>query len=418
MGIIFYQLFLWLFGAGVRVASLFNAKAKLWVRGRRDLLQQIRESCAGYSGPGTIWMHCASLGEFEQGRPVLEQLRLTHPGHRLILTFFSPSGYEVRKNYAGADFVFYLPSDSPAHARALLDSIRPSLVIFVKYEFWYYYLSEVAKRGIPLLLISAIFRPGQPFFQWWGGLHRRMLHSFTHLFVQDSASADLLKNIIPADRISIAGDTRFDRVAAIAADAAPVPVVNSFCGNSPVLVAGSTWPEDEQHLRAALQQHPHLKYVIAPHEIGAAHLEQVMQLFPGAARYSIAEKEGIPAGARVLVIDNIGMLSRLYQYGRYAYVGGGFGKGIHNILEAAVYGIPVFYGPAFEKFREARELRDTGAGIPFNNGAELSAQLDLLENNNVRYAELCEKAGAYVRENKGATGMILSFIQANRLLTN
>jgi len=418
LGIIFYQLFLWLFAAGVRVASLFNTKARLWVRGRKNLLQKIRESCAGYSGPGTIWMHCASLGEFEQGRPVLEQLRLTHPGYRLVLTFFSPSGYEVRKNYTGADHIFYLPADSPAHARELLDNINPSLVIFVKYEFWYYYLSQIAKRRIPLLLISAIFRPGQPFFNWWGGLHRRMLQCFTHLFVQDAASAELLKNIIPADRISVAGDTRFDRVAAIAADAAPVPVVAAFCGQSPVLVAGSTWPEDEQHLQTALQQHPQLKYVIAPHEIGAAHIEQVLQLFPGAVRYSVAEKEGVSANARVMIIDNIGMLSRLYQYGRYAYIGGGFGKGIHNILEAAVYGIPVFYGPAFEKFREARELRDTGAGIPVANGAALSEQLETLEKNAALYAQLCHKAGAYVRENKGATGMILSFIQAKRLLTN
>lgn len=418
MGIIFYQLFLWLFGAGVRVASLFNTKARQWVRGRKGLVQHIRETCAGYSGPGTIWMHCASLGEFEQGRPVLEQLRISHPGYRLILTFFSPSGYEVRKNYTGADHVFYLPADSPANARALLDILQPSLVIFVKYEFWYHYLSRIAGKKIPLLLISAIFRPSQPFFRWWGSLHRRMLHCFTHLFVQDAASAELLKDILPLEKVSIAGDTRFDRVAAIAANAAPVPVVASFCGNSPVIVAGSTWPEDEQHISTALQHHPSLKCVIAPHEIGADHINKIMQLFPEAVRYSVAEKEKVPAQARVLIIDNIGMLSRLYQYGRYAYIGGGFGKGIHNILEAAVYGIPVFYGPAFEKFREARELRDTGAGIPFANGTELSEHLTTLEKDTGKYQELCARAGAYVQENKGATGTILSFIQANRLLTN
>ncbi len=417
LGILLYDIFLWLYAAAIRIASLFNVKARKWVAGRKNIHARIAAATAGQSP--VVWMHCASLGEFEQGRPLLEEIRKQYPSCKLLLTFFSPSGYEVRQSYPGADWVFYLPPDSRRHARLFLDAVNPAVVIFVKYEFWYHYLHAVHRRRIPLLLVSAIFRKKQPFFAWYGGLHRRMLRCYSHIFVQDAASRSLLQTIVAPEKITVAGDTRFDRVAAIAANPAPLPAVEIFCKDAPVLVAGSTWPEDEQVLREALGLLPSLKLLLAPHEIDTSHLQQLREAFPDAVFYSAAQDDTEAlAGARILVIDNIGMLSRLYRYAFVAYVGGGFGKGIHNVLEAAVYYKPVFFGPAFQKFREAVELAREKGAFPIQDAEQLHSQVSIFMENREAYEAACHQAGSYVNGQQGATALILHYIQEKRLLTS
>lgn len=415
MSLLFYNIFLLLYRFGISVASLFNPKARLWIRGRKDIFKRLAASVAGQQP--VIWIHVSSLGEFEQGRPVLEHLKTAYPGHKLLLTFFSPSGYEVRKNYTVADWVFYLPLDGPLHARRFLDIVQPSLAVFVKYDFWYHYLHNAKKRGIPVLLVSAIFRPDQPFFSWYGGLHRRMLHSFRHIFVQDSASQKLLQEKAGYDSVSIGGDTRFDRVAEIAGRFEPIPVVESFSKNAAVLVAGSTWPADEAVIAKALQHIPSLKLVIAPHTIDAGHLEQVRTTFPDAVFFSaIQQQPEQAAAARVLVIDNIGMLSKLYRYALITYVGGGFTTGIHNILEAVVYGKPVLFGPVYQKFKEARDLIEKKSAFPIKTGEELQEKIDWLLNNPEALERSSQVAGEYVAGSTGATQRVLDYIREKRLL--
>jgi len=397
------------------VASLFNPKARLWIRGRKDIFKRLATSIAGQQP--VIWIHVSSLGEFEQGRPVLEHLKAAYPTHRLLLTFFSPSGYEVRKNYTGADWVFYLPLDGPLHARRFLDIVQPSLVVFVKYDFWYHYLHNAKKRVIPVLLVSAIFRPGQPFFKWYGGLHRRMLHSFRHIFVQDHASQQLLQEKAGYTSVSIGGDTRFDRVAEIAGRFEPILVVEHFSKNATVLVAGSTWPADEAVIAKALQQISSLKLVIAPHTIDAGHLEQVRTTFPDAVFFSaIQQQPEQAAAARVLVIDNIGMLSRLYRYALITYVGGGFTTGIHNILEAVVYSKPVLFGPVFQKFKEARDLIEKKSAFSITTGDELQQKIEWLLTHPDSLEESSKVAGEYVAAGTGATQRVLDYIREERLL--
>ncbi|MEO7523922.1 MAG: glycosyltransferase N-terminal domain-containing protein, partial [Ferruginibacter sp.] len=356
MSRLFYNLFLFLYSAGIRIASLFNEKARLWTRGRNKF-----PDLPFYDK--VIWMHCASLGEFEQGRPVLEAMRKKYPSYKMVLSFFSPSGYEIRKNYAGVDSIIYLPIDNIINAKKLISAIKPSLVIWVKYEYWFYYLTELKKRGIPVILISGIFRDSQPFFKWHGGIWKQMLGCFDQIFVQNERSKDLLKDIGIEKNVSIGGDTRFDRVIAIAEKKDPVQFIMAFVEGRQVLVAGSTWEDDEVELIHYVKSHPEIKFIIAPHEIDQENLDDVKKEFPNAIFYSqIATGIIVPENINVLIIDNIGMLSKLYQYADIAYVGGGFGKdGIHNILEAAVYGKPVIFGPVYEKFAEARELVDAGA---------------------------------------------------------
>ena len=416
MAIFFYDIFLLLYQAGIGIASFWNNKAKLWIEGRKNIFDRLGTELH-IPNSKLIWFHCSSLGEFEQGRPVMENLRKQIPNSKFLLTFFSPSGFEIRKDYKGVDWVFYLPLDSKANAKRFFDIVNPSLVVFVKYDYWYYYLTECKKRAIPLLLISGIFRQDQPFFKWYGDLHRKMLNRFTHFFVQDKESYDLLKSININD-VTIAGDTRFDRVSEIAESFKPIEEIEKFCGSSQVLVAGSTWADDEKIIKEASTNLPGLKIIIAPHEIHKEHIDQLRSIFPGAVLRSQASAQNSPPiNSNILIIDNIGMLSRLYHYATITYIGGGFNKGIHNTLEAAVYGKPVLFGPNYKKFKEAIGLIETGGGVCVNSSTELTSQLKrLLANKDV--LELSSKNSFdFVKQNKGATENILHYIKANLLLT-
>jgi 3-deoxy-D-manno-octulosonic-acid transferase len=449
-----YNLFLALYSVGIRVASAWNPKAKKWLNGRRNIFATINTKLP--AGPGgttqnlptqqasakPIWMHCASLGEFEQGRPLLEQLKADDPQQQIVLTFFSPSGYEVMKDYTGADYVFYLPMDSPANAKEFLDAVKPSLVLWVKYEYWFYYLTELKQRNIPTILISGIFRPNQPFFKWYGEIWKKMLESFTHFFVQNEESKELLATINFKENVSINGDTRFDRVLEIAENFVPIPHIEAFCGDGPVIVAGSTWEEDEIELLHFVNVHQQIKFIIAPHEIDKANLHDVKDEFPrsifysdlvkrnSAERSSAENEQPTGPGGRttineqlitpnVLIIDNIGTLSRLYKYATVTYIGGGFGAdGVHNVLEAAVYGKPVVFGPVYEKFDEAIGLVKAGGGISIDGPVKLETVLNNLLNDEVERKRRGEAAKQYVLENAGASKKIIQFIQEKRLLTN
>jgi 3-deoxy-D-manno-octulosonic-acid transferase len=421
----FYRLFLWLYRCGAIALSPFNLKAKRWLSGRKTVFADLR-TFVGKEEKEIVWLHCASLGEFEQARPVLEAIREQYPAYRILLSFFSPSGYEIRKAYKGADYVSYLPMDGPAHAAAFLQLVKPVLVLWVKYEYWHFYLKEIKQRNIPLLLVSAIFRPNQLFFKQWGGFYRNMLHCFTCLFVQNQASKKLLGSIGFSANVLVSGDTRFDRVIEIARQAESIPVIEKFIAGSPVVVAGSTWEEDEEELDHFANTHSEIKFIIAPHEIDEAHLKDIEKLFKHTVRYSVLMAVGeapIPHSSslipNVLIIDNIGMLASLYQYASIAYIGGGFGDdGVHNVLEAAVYGKPVLFGPVYEKFAEAVQLVDAGAAFSIENALELEATMQLLLKNERDYASAGQAAKDCVYANRGATQKILSYIQENRLLTS
>ncbi len=424
MGKLAYDIFLKAFALGFQAAALFNIKARLGVQGRKDIFSRIKANAS----PGNqqlIWMHCASLGEFEQGRPVLESLKQQYPHITIVLTFFSASGYEVMKNYKGADHIYYLPMDSPSNAKRMIDALNPSLVLWVKYEYWYYYLHELKNRNIPVLLISGIFRERHSFFKWYGKIWRQMLLCFTHLFVQNESSGNLLATIGFLENVSITGDTRFDRVIEIAEKFEPLPLIAQFCGNSKVLVAGSTWEDDEAELTHYVRANPQIKFIIAPHEIDADNLKDVKEEFPDSVFYSDLIKNQQQATddqikiPHVLIIDNVGMLSRLYQYADITYVGGGFGAdGVHNVLEAAVYGKAVIYGPEYEKYSEAIELVECGGGISIENALELESILNELWKDETLLATKGNAAKKYVYANKGASNKIIQFIQEKRLLTS
>lgn len=421
MSIFLYNIFLVLFRAGTHIASLFNPKAKKWVQGRKGIFEKLRTAIP--PGEKIIWMHCASLGEFEQGRPVIEQLKTQYTGHRFLLTFFSPSGYEVRKNYEGADWVFYLPMDGPRNARKFLEIVHPSLVIFVKYEFWYYYLKKIKYREIPLLLIAALFRKDMSFFKWYGGIQRKILSRFDHLFVQNASSQKLMEEIGLGNISSVSGDTRYDRVIAIAEQFEPVSLVGKFIGDTRALVAGSTWPEDEELLQKTFQQIPpgSLKLIIAPHELYNNRLAGLRQLFPSAILFSELDKGGPQTGPYdCLIIDNFGMLSRLYRYGYLAYVGGGLKKmGVHNVLEAAVHARPVIMGPYYHKYIEAVGLLNCGGAAEVKNETEMAGKIkEMLSDQEGCYTAASAAAGDFVRKNAGAAQRILAYIQENRLLTS
>ena len=353
-------------------------------------------------------MHCASLGEFEQGRPVLEAIRRTYPGHKILLTFFSPSGYEVRKNYAGADFVFYLPFDTPSNAKRWVETVRPRLALFVKYEFWINYIHELKKNNVPLVSVSAIFRPSQAFFRWYGGLFRKALGNFDHIFIQQGESGALLKSI-GVTNFTLAGDTRFDRVKQITANQEEIDIAARFKGTDRVMVAGSCWPEDIEVLVPMMNENQ-LKFIVAPHEIHEAFLTDIeRQLEVRAIRFSQAAQVPNLAEYQVLLIDNIGMLSRLYRYGEFAYVGGAFGKGLHNILEAASYGIPIFFGnKSYQKFKEANDLIMRGGAFEISDFADLKRQYELV-NMPETFLLACEVTRSYVEENVGATDKIMGY---------
>jgi len=402
------------------LAAKWNPKARLWVNGRRDIFSKLSQSFSSKVSP-LVWIHCSSLGEFEQGRPVLDGIRKEYPSAKILLTFYSPSGYEAQKNYVGADYIFYLPPDSKRNAKKFLDIVKPEFVLWIKYDYWYYYLSELKHRNIPAILVSGVFRKDQPFFKWYGRLHRYMLESFSHLLVQNEASKTLLAGLGYSENVTICGDTRFDRVVQIASQFTPVPGIDEFCGNKNIVVAGSTWDADEEEMDHYANANRQTKFIIAPHEVDEDHLKETEKLFKHSIRYSqwmkITNKKN--EEANVLIIDNIGMLSRLYNYATIAFVGGGFGDdGVHNVLEAAVYGKPVVFGPVFEKYIEAIELIDEGGGFTVENALELEELFKELLTDKQLYKETSEASRNYVYTKKGATDKILQFIQEKRLLTN
>jgi 3-deoxy-D-manno-octulosonic-acid transferase len=413
-----YNLFLLLYSVGIRIAAIANPKARKWINGRKDIFATLTSQLSPLTSQ-LIWMHCASLGEFEQGRPLLEELKSINPQQKIVLTFFSPSGYEVMKDYKGADFVFYLPMDSLVNAKKFLDAVNPVLVLWVKYEYWFYYLTEIKQRNIPTLLVSGIFRQNQPFFKWYGDIWRKMLESFTHFFVQNEESKTLLSTLGFTENVTLNGDTRFDRVLEIAENFTPVAGIEKFCGNDAVIVAGSTWEEDEIELLHFVNVHKNIKFIIAPHEIDTTNLKDVKEEFPRSIFYSELKNEQNSV-ANVLIIDNIGMLSRLYKYATVTYVGGGFGAdGVHNVLEAAVYGKPVVFGPVYEKFDEATGLVNAGGGIPIDGGpVKLETVLNGLLNDEGERNKRGKAAKQFVYENAGASKKIIQFIQEKRLLTS
>jgi len=404
---ILYNLGILIFSSLAQIASLFNSRASLWVKGRKNWAEKIADKIK--PGDRVIWMHCASLGEFEQGRPVIEAIKREIPAFKIVLTFFSPSGYEIRKNYNNADCISYLPADTPGNAEKFLNLVNPEFVIFVKYEFWNNYISALYRNKIPLYLISGIFRPGQHFFKWWGSFFRCMLRKFKKIFVQDQRSYNLLTGI-GIGNVSLAGDTRFDRVIQIAGTARDIPQLEQFRGSEKLFLAGSSWKLDEEVIAEYINTFPlKMKWVFAPHEIDNANIERLEKLIKvKCVRFS--KYSEISDDARVLIIDNIGMLSSAYKYAYIAAIGGGFGKGIHNILEPACWGIPVVFGPRYENFKEAVDLLSIGSAKSFLTFDDFKRILDLWLSDEKIYTISAETASKYVKENAGATKIIIKEI--------
>lgn len=399
---------LWLYNFGIFLYNLlvksiapYNSKAKLFNEGRKHIFSVLQQKIT--KGQKHIWFHFASLGEFEQGRPVLEKINALYPHKKIIITFFSPSGYEVRKNYPLADGIFYLPLDTASNARRFIEIVNPEIAVFTKYEFWHHYFKILKEKNVPLFLISGIFRPNQLFFKWYGGFYRNMLSCITWFFVQNEESVNLLQQI-GLQNVELSGDTRFDRVYENAKAVQSLPPIEQFISRAPVLLAGSTWPADENLLTLLAAKHPNWKFILAPHEIGADHIRQIEKQFPSAVCYSALQNSS--ADQQVLIIDNIGLLSSLYQYGTIAYIGGGFGAGIHNTLEAAAFGLPVIFGPRYEKFQEAKDLVARKAAMSIHNEQELENVFQHFSSQ----PESGQMAKDYVKEKKGATEGILKEI--------
>ena len=413
-------MFLIVYKAGVYIVSIGNDKARLWIKGRINIFSKLKKSLPKERNK-TVWMHCASLGEFEQGRPVLKMIKELNPDIEIVITFFSPSGYEVIKNNQEFQNIFYLPMDSFIHAKRWMKILQPDLVLWVKYEYWFYYLQEIHRKKIPLLLISGIFHSDQVFFKWYGGLYRKMLNYFTHFFVQNASSKEQLQNLISKEKISVSGDTRCDRVINIVNNFTPVKGIVQFCRNSPVVVAGSTWEDDEALFVHYVRVHPEIKFIIAPHEVDTDNIKHLNKLFEGSILYTelCNKNEGEIAAEKsnCLIINNIGILSRLYYYATITYVGGGFGdNGLHNILEAAVYGKPVIFGPHHYKNFEAEELIKCKGAITVDSAVDLENVLDDLLHNQSELKLRGEAAKNYIYENAGAANKIGAFIKKMNLV--
>lgn len=408
---------LFLYDAGIRlytlliaVFSLRNKKAQFWIQGRKGLFEHIEKSLD--KNKKYAWFHFASLGEFEQGRPVLEKLKADHPSTPIVITFFSPSGYEVRKNYPLADHVFYLPIDTKQNAEKLVRLLNPQIAVFTKYEYWYHYFEALNTNKTPLFIISGIFRKEQAFFKWYGGLHRKVLGLVSHFFVQNEESKHLLAEI-GVKNVSVSGDTRFDRVDFNAKNPLKIIQIEEFCKNNNSFIAGSTWLEDEQLIEALIELMPDWKFIIAPHEVNESRIKSIEKLFPNSIRFSKIQEGGVSpqtlAATQVLIIDSMGILSSIYQYGEIAYIGGGFGVGIHNTLEAAAFGLPVIFGPNYARFKEAVELIEKGAAFSVKDRQQLKADVNFLlkEENRIKSGQA---ALGYVQSQTGATQKFLDFI--------
>ncbi|MES2646405.1 MAG: glycosyltransferase N-terminal domain-containing protein [Bacteroidota bacterium] len=430
MKLLLYDLFILCFEAGAWLLSPFNVKARQWLLGRvhwiSKLQQQIEASRLHADDNPVVWMHASSLGEFEQGRPVIEALKQKFRNLKVVITFFSPSGYEVTSQYKGADVICYLPTDTPANAIRFIQMIKPSLVIWVKYEYWYHHLKTLNKKNIPVLLVSSIFREDMVFFKWYGSFHRQMLQFFRHFFIQNKDAAALLKTLLPGEKniekiVTVSGDTRFDRVIDIAENWIPVPPIEKWlAGSGKVLVAGSTWPQDEDQLVHFVKQNQDVKLILAPHQVEPDLLKDSISLFGNVVLFSdLLNDQPEIKDSNVLIINNVGLLSRIYKYATVCYVGGGFsGSGIHNVLEASVYGKPVIHGPEYERYQEAVELVEAGGSFAVENALDLEKQLNILLSDSIIYQNASMAAKNFVYSQKGSTSTIVDFIQANRLLTS
>ncbi len=409
-----YDIIIYVYLLGVAIASLFSKKVKTMWRGERAAFKVLKEKVdptAEY-----VWFHAASLGEFEQGRPIIERLRKTHPQYKILLTFFSPSGYEVRKNYEGADIICYLPLDTRLNARRFLRLVRPVAAVFIKYEFWYNYLHILKHRNVPLYSVSSIFRPNQIFFRWYGRQYAHVLKCFTHFFVQNEVSRELLASI-GIKSVTVSGDTRFDRVLEIKSQAKQLFIVETFCNGKKTFVAGSSWAPDEDIFIPYFEKHRDWKLIIAPHVIGNDHLEQIEgKLQRKSLRYTKAlalwgkDEESAKAAiaeAECLIIDCFGLLSSIYGYGHVAYVGGGFGVSIHNVLEAAVWNIPVIFGPENKKFQEAQGLMAAGGGFEIASADEFHSYMNRFVRDGVYLKASGENAGEYVKTHAGAIDRVM-----------
>ncbi len=405
-----YKISIYVYYIAIYIASVFrHKKAVQWINGRKNLFSEI-EKKVKTSHP-LAWFHCASLGEFEQGRPLMEEFRKQYPTYKILLTFFSPSGYEVRKNYNGADYIFYLPIDTPANAKRFLALTNPTLVFFIKYEFWFNYIKQIKKNAIPFFVISSNFRKSQHYFKWYGFWFRKQLKGVSRFFVQNNNSLELLNNI-HITNVTVSGDTRFDRVMALAQNTMKLPLIEKFCDGKDIFIAGSTWEPDEDILIKLINsEKTKYKFIVAPHLVDKPHVASLVEKIKKGhvVLYSEADPDNV-LYAKVLIIDCIGILSNLYRYGKIAYIGGGFGSGIHNILEAATYGMPVIFGPKYHKFTEAVELIEKGGAYCIHNENEfMQVVMDLITNNK-QLREKSAIAREYVQNNIGATQLILKEI--------
>ena len=410
-----YNLSIYCYYFAIHFADIFSEKAKLWVNGRRGIFAKMSKDLSKKTADSKtrIWVHCASLGEFEQGRPLIEDLKNEYKEVSIILTFFSPSGYEIRKNYDKADHIYYLPLDIKQNARKFLNIVQPDMAIFVKYEFWYHYFTQLKQKNIPTFVVSAIFRSKQIFFKSYGSLFRKILEQTTHIFVQNEKSQQLLQKI-GVLQASVAPDTRFDRVFKHSENVKDLAAIKRFKGNRKMIIIGSSWPKDEMLFAKLIHQAVFLVdfcFVFAPHEIRSSQMRELeAALHHDTVRYSVLEKKAA-WDKKALIIDNIGMLSSIYQYADYAYVGGGFGVGIHNVLEAAVFGMPIFFGTNYHAFQEAKDLIDLDVATAVRNEIDLSKALLDFEEKPDFYEEKSKKARQYVKNHLGGSKIILAEIK-------
>ena len=411
----FYNIGMYIFGGLMQTAALFHPKARLWCRGRKGLLK--KTAAAIDPARPVIWFHAASLGEFEQGRQLIEDMRADYPGHQIVVTFFSPSGYEVRKNYDKADLVTYLPLDTPRNAKRFVRTLHPEMVIFIKYEYWNNITREIKRNGGKLYIISAIYREKSVFFRWYGSMYRKILKRFDHLFVQNESSRELLATI-GIDNVTVCGDTRFDRVHTIASGAREIEALKRFAGGRKSIVAGSTWPKDDEILLKLIVNHGEEPFIIVPHEIEESKIVRLKEAAEASGRkvvrYTRITDPQQTEEASVMIVDTVGILSSVYRYGKIAYIGGGFGVGIHNILEAATFGLPVIFGPNYRKFQEACDLLKLHGAHSISSYTEAEACLSQLLSDSEELKAETETAQAYIRQHTGATRTISEYIASHR----
>jgi 3-deoxy-D-manno-octulosonic-acid transferase len=405
----FYSLFIEFYACLIKLASFFSKKAKLWCSGRKDIFLSLEKKCADKEN--IIWFHCASLGEFEQGKPLMEKIKQQKKNVTLLVTFFSPSGYEIKKNDPIADIITYLPLDSAGHARKFIQIVKPQQVFFIKYEYWYHYIQELSNANVPFYYISAIFRKNQYFFKSYGTWFLKQLKKCSYFFVQDENSANLLKQH-GISKVIVTGDTRFDRVYEIARQPYQLDFISSFITEKKLLIAGSTWLPDEKLLAELFPKiNAHYKLVLAPHEVDKHHIDHIKKIFAAFSTVCYSEKEGKDISSdEIMIIDTIGILSKIYKYAAIAYIGGAFETGLHNILEAAVFEKPIFFGPHYQRFNEAVALVELGAAFSIKNENEIAQQLNYFEENPSSYLKVCETCKKYVAQNIGATDKIMAVL--------